>query len=457
VGIAGIAIGAQGLGAFGGPGRAPGPTASRSPEPSREAFAPFAPVERAPRPVPAACTHTIPASVLNVEGEGDYADVGPGDVLCLPAGTRENLKLFDLHGTPEAPITIRNLDGIVRITGQTNKVGGIGVIRSSWLRITGAGVSTRCGAEYSAAEQECGIQIEDVYNGIRIDTEGDVHHFEIDHVAVRGTSTENHSTGFSIHPLPAQTVSGLFIHHTYLADIFREGMYIGSEPKDNPLPTLGKMTHVEIAYNLVERTGYDGIKLKVATEEVSVHHNIVRDSALDKFLHHETGIQLATSVGYVYNNRIERGVEGIASGRPLIHPATRYFNNLVMHTEAQGILIAEDGALIFNNTVIEAGSIGIDARGHEIEIFDNIVAGTAGPPLAGRHAVDFRNLVGSVRSVGFVDPTAGDYRLLDTSAAVDGGAPGGLIPAVDLDGNPRPHGRKTDVGAYELLGPLAHS
>jgi hypothetical protein len=53
----------------------------------------------------------------------------------------------------------------------------------------------------------------------------------------------------------------------------------------------------------------------------------------------------------------------------------------------------------------------------------------------------------------FVDPAAGDFRLVPGSPAVDAGTADGA-PATDRDGNPRPCGEGFDVGAHELCEDL---
>src|SRR5574338_1453697 len=63
------------------------------------------------------CTYTIPNEVNTVDGLDNYAQVKPGDILCLPAGTRENIKLKNLHGAAGSPIIVRNSGGNVTITG----------------------------------------------------------------------------------------------------------------------------------------------------------------------------------------------------------------------------------------------------------------------------------------------------------------------------------------------------
>jgi hypothetical protein len=49
----------------------------------------------------------------------------------------------------------------------------------------------------------------------------------------------------------------------------------------------------------------------------------------------------------------------------------------------------------------------------------------------------------------FVDPEHGDFRLKNTSPAIDAGTMEGWYPTTDFYGNPRPQGRGIDIGAIE--------
>lgn len=405
------------------------------------------------RPASLTCTYTIPDTVYKVDGLGNYAHVRPGDTLCLPAGTRGNIKFLNLRGTADQPITIQNTGGIVKITGERFAAGGISISMSSYVRITGTGVSSQCGAAYPPAGQQCGIEIDRTYKGMTIITRGEIHDLEIDHLSIHDTSTEINSRGIIVRPSEGQVVSGLYIHQNYVARTRSEALYIGNEPHGLPLNEVGQLKNIEISYNLVEQTGYDGIKVKVAIENVKVHHNVVRDTALRRVLHHESGIQLAMSVGDVYNNFVINGMEGIASGRPLDNPGTRYFNNIVVGMDSAGILLSENNPKIYNNTVAGSGTYGIKAGGASAQIFDNIVAGTAGAAIAGKAANIFNNFVGSIAAAGFVNAAAGDYHLLAASPAVNAGRNTGLFPAFDYDGVSRPQGANTDLGAYESVSP----
>ncbi|HWQ14628.1 MAG TPA: choice-of-anchor Q domain-containing protein [Roseiflexaceae bacterium] len=391
----------------------------------------------------------MPLAVVDIDGASNYAHVQPGDVLCLAAGPRENVKIVNLHGRAGSPITIRNEGGTVSISGMRLRNGGISVSGSSYLRITGTGVSERCGAQYSPEEQECGIEIGFANKGIRFDTDPDlVHHIEVDHVYIHDLTTDTNARGILIHPGEQQLISGVYVHHNYLVNTKGEAIYIGSEPRGRPLEVLGKLEDVEVSHNRIERIGYDGIKIKVAVKNVKVHHNAVYHTGLSQTPAHDAGIQMAFSVGEYYNNYVETALEGIAMGRTLDSPGTRYYNNVVVGAD-RCLVAPEYGAQIFHNTVVGCGTAGISATGDAAQVFDNIVVGTRGTPVDAEGAQVFANLIGPVTLAQFVDPAARDFHLRFTSPAIDAGRTDRLVVAVDFDDRPRPYGVRPDMGAYE--------
>jgi hypothetical protein len=404
------------------------------------------------------CTYMIPTNVSEVNGQENYKQVKPGDVLCLQAGDRDNLKLINLHGEPGKKIIVRNSNGTTTISGNLYLNGGISIYASSFLRLTGTGVGTQCGALYSTEEQKCGIVVSGIQKGIWISTEQELetpHDVEIDHVWVSDTSKETKTRGIAIHPGLGQLISGLYIHHNYVARTLAEGIYMGTEPHGRPFERLGKIENLEVSYNRVEQTGYDGIKVKVAVKNVKVHHNVIHDTGLSSTPAHQGGIKIAMTDGQFYNNYVENAFEGIRSNRPLDRMTeARYFNNIVVNTRSVGIEAAEEGALIFNNTVVTCGDSGIVGDAKTAQVFNNIVTECTGKPVKAKYGQNgtlqkFNNLVGSIDSIGFVDPAQGDYHLLQQSKAIDAGKIGPNPLTYDYDDLQRPQGRGVDIGAFE--------
>ncbi|RPI35104.1 MAG: hypothetical protein EHM70_00750, partial [Chloroflexota bacterium] len=321
------------------------------------------------------CTYIVPESVNVIDGAKNYTGVKPGDVFCLTAGVRGNLKLVNLHGDALNWIVVKNTGGQVIISGHDFLTGGIGIEDSSYLRVTGSGVSNKCGAEYSPEEMECGIEVGDTHKGIKLNTGELLNHIELDHLFVHDTNPVTKTRGIAIHPHEGELISGIYIHHNYVLDTLAEGIYIGTEPHGREFDVLGKLENVEVSYNRVENIGYDGIKLKVAFNNVKVHHNMILNVGTTRTPAHEGGIKIAMSVGEFYNNFIMTDVEGIRNGRPLDETQTRYYNNVVIGAQDVGIEALEDNAMIYNNTVINSGALGINAEGKNSQVFNNIIAG----------------------------------------------------------------------------------
>jgi hypothetical protein len=364
----------------------------------------------------AACDVTIPRSQSVVDGSLLPAVAG-GGTICLAPGRRGNLKLQNLHGAPGSPVVVRNEGGIVEITG-TKFEAGLLISSSTYLVVSGAGESTDCGAAVQGDGQACGITIDGARKGVKVATsKGDVSELTIDHIAVLRIDSPEETRGIAIHPIAGQVVDGISIMHNYLSNTGAEAIYIGSEPRDVPWAELGKVDRVEIAYNLVEHIGWDGIKLKVAISASSVHHNVIRDVGIANYDKHRSGITVATSVVDVHHNTINGAVEGIKSGRGVDHANNLFHDNVIANVELLAILTDDDRASIHHNTISGSQGIGIKARGASSRIVENIIADAATPLVHRPDATVRGNLVTTTADAGFVDPTRGDFALTPESPA----------------------------------------
>lgn len=421
-----------------------------------------APGTSAPKP----CTIVIPIETDVLDGAKNLDEIGPGDVICLAAGTRGNIRVANLRGTVEQPITIRNEGGQVLITGDRFEA-AVYIMSSSSVHITGTGVEARCGAAFSAASQRCGIEIDGATKGIKVATSrGDVGELEIDHVGILRVMSDVETRGIAIHPVDRQVISGIRIHHNYVSSTGAEGIYVGSEPRDKPFEELGKVERVEISYNRLEQIGWDGIKVKVSLGGSSIHHNIIRGTGLAGYAKHESGITVAMSFVDVYSNTVVGSVEGIKSGRGIVDASNRFYNNIVANVVTFGIETDDIGARVFNNTVVGSQNVGIRARGEGSLVAENIVADAVKAMIVrGGTSIERGNLIGTASEVGLADPLNGDFRLRPESPAVDGGrvvnpACGRagvrtarfVDPALDdRNGTSRPRGCRSDVGALERV------
>lgn len=404
----------------------------------------------------ASCTYTIPQTMTDLNG----SQFAPGSVLCFPAGTRDNIKISNLNGTSTNPIIIKNNGGVTRITGLKYLTGGIGLYNSSYIRITGTGVSNQCGSEFVETAQQCGIDIVGTYQGISTPN-GDVQNIEIDHVSVRNTDkSRDFAAGIGIHPNNGVTLTGINLHHNYILDTKTEGFYVGSDP-NKTIPNNGILRNVTVSYNLVKDTGFDGINVKQASN-ISVHHNkVINTGLINGQVDHvpEGGIQMVNSDGEIYNNLvIDSKDTGINMGRRESTLGTivgkgnsTYYNNVVVRSTQQGIGSAENAPKIYNNTVI-SNNIGIDATGSSAQIFDNIVVNSLTTQIRkGSTGTSVNNYVGTTASVSFANPSLDNYHLTSSSSvALDKG--GNTFPPFDYDDNQRPSGSQSDLGAYEYAG-----
>jgi hypothetical protein len=381
------------------------------------------PEARAGRPVAAAlpCTHTVATDDGKIDGLRD--EIGPGDVVCLVAGTRPNLKIANVRGTSAAPVTIRNDGGTVVITG-TELEAGLYLQASSDVRITGSGIGTQCGALFDSDEQDCGIVVDGARKGLKVATaRGEAGGLEIDHIAIVRVSTGDETRGIAIHPADRQVVAGIHIHHNYVTNTLAEALYIGSEPRKKGWDELGKVDRVEVAYNLIENIGWDAIKVKVALSASRIHHNVVRNIGLANYAAHRGGVTVAMSQIVVDHNVILNAPEGIRAGRPRDGVANRYHDNVIADSVLGAIQTKDANARIYNNTIVRAASVGIRPRGEGTSVTRNIVVDAADPIDVRRTMEDRGNLVASAIDVGFVDIERGDFRLTEEAASLLSEAP----------------------------------
>jgi hypothetical protein len=108
------------------------------------------------------------------------------------------------------------------------------------------------------------------------------------------------------------TNDSLYIHNTYIHNIGGEGMYIGDTyPNADPyvgnvIP--GRLNHVEIAFNIVDGTDWDGIQLSNARSGAKIHDNTVLNFGRINMGAQQAGIILGGNTnGKVYNNTVRFG------------------------------------------------------------------------------------------------------------------------------------------------------
>jgi PKD repeat protein len=117
---------------------------------------------------------------------------------------------------------------------------------------------------------------------------------------------------------------------------------------------------------------------------------------------------------------------------------------------------------IINTTFVDNNGPAISSRNGSAPMLKNcIVWNNIGGPFGGQTwdlaVITHSDIEGGYPGVGnvdldplFVNPAGSDYRLTADSPLIDAGANDPLLPATDLDGNPRIVGGAVDMGAYEF-------
>ena len=229
----------------------------------------------------------------------NLAHLKPGDTLNILAGTYNTINIGNFRGSAAYPIIIRNKGGqvICKILNFTNT--------SEYFSALGNG---QPGVTY-------GFKVNGnntTGNGVFAYGKG---------IEIAYTEVMNSSAGFfikrnpdvedpiSVHP--NYLMSNVRLHHNYIHDISGEAMYIGHTKPDggsNPDLLPVRMQNVEIAYNILDRIGWDGIQLSNATTGNKIHHNTITNFGTANQYSQQAGIILGGNTsGDVYDNTIKNG------------------------------------------------------------------------------------------------------------------------------------------------------
>lgn len=410
----------------------------------------------------------------------------PGDTICLIAGYYHQLFVFDIHGSVDYPIVIRNCDGKVTIYNNVNY--GIAFHNCSHIRLLGAGSS----------DHEYGIAINGTAgNGISVDkksTNIEIAFVEVGNTGMSGMMFKSDPTctdysvvrdSFALHQV---NVYSNYIHNTE-----NEGIYIGSSYYNGfPLNCDGydtivlphEVIGVNIFNNIFEQTGRNSIQVSSAPERCYIYNNYISKDSEKAIFQHMNGIQVGGgSCCDVFNNMI---LDGKGSG---IHyfgkgPA-KLFNNLIVNSgrthypelpnnehPVHGIFIKHiysDNQFpinVLHNTIVNPKTNGVVFNNEQApfsRVQNNIVINPGGfeflPENAFIHPIppDFP-LIASHNffdtepdSIQFVAACDYEFSLNPFSPAINtGNHLSDFDIAFDITGAPRPVGAAPDIGAFEF-------
>ncbi len=403
--------------------------------------------------------------------DGSALGVSPGDSVCVRGGDREFLRLYDFVGTSEAWIEIRNCEGRVTIDNPDRGY-GLTVDGSRYFKISGAGDpaheygfyvrATRTGPDYSAS----GVAV----GGLSSDYELD--HFEVLDSGFAGFSLKTESTCDGSANLGNFVQYDTRVHHHWIHDTGGEGIYFGStgyggrefQCEGQPTVLYPHEHHgVDIHHNLIEDTGWDGMQVGVSPVDCRVWANTIRDVGLEGVEYQQQGMQIGGgSRCEIWANRLERGP---TNGIFILQAAdTTVHDNLVVDFQGSGIYandrddadFAGSRYVFVHNTVLRSGGWGLAIFGSQIAdnlVWNNLILESGDGDLGVGAEVDWDgqgNITQmQIAELGFVDPGAGDFHLLEASLAGDVGVSATEWSEQDRDGVSRDP-QAPDVGAYEF-------
>lgn len=406
------------------------------------------------------CDYNHPLNVYKLDGS--TAGLQPGDTVCLGSGARNNMRITNVVGTADQPITIQNCGGTLDIQTTTF---GITMDNNRYLRVTGTGVP---GVKY-------GIKV-----GGQIGVEGLTSNVEMDHIEMYNSG----NTGMSVKTDPTCdpatwrenfTMHDVSIHDNYAHDTTTEGFYIGYTfyfgrtitCDGQPTTVFGHIIDgLEVYNNVTHNTGREGIQIHSAPlGNARIFNNQISDFGEQQTQpFQDNGMQIGSANIHVYNNRIE---DGPAVGLIVFGEGHKVYNNVIVNPGSHGIFATDQqnsgpGQAYFNNTIVSPGEDGMrfytDGATTTNQAFNNLIVdpGTdqfitklnSGVPLEASNNL----MANTINEVMFVTP--GNYQLQAASPAVDAGkdvSTNGVI--FDIEGRFRPVGVAFDIGAYEYAPP----
>lgn len=410
------------------------------------------------------CDYTVPGGQHVTDGKA--LGLGPGDVICLKAGTNYgNLKFVNIVGSASNPIIIKNCGGQVTISA--NASFSLKTEKSRYFRITGSGSSDYYGIVLKNANS-IGLTLD------ILSTDFEVDRLEIANVGFAGIMAKTDPKCGEPYDRSKFTMQNIKLHHNYIHDTDGEGIYVGNSFYAKGVSTsCGQLMphaikNAKIYSNIVKRTGWDGIQVGSATDGCEIYNNTVEDYGIRKNAPQNNGLQIGEgTTGPCFNNVIKNGHGNgmivLGKGDNVI------FNNLIINPGEHGAFIdarppatTGSGFKFFNNTVISPGKDGVriyaTQSGLYNQVKNNLIVG-GDKAVALLHSgvtntsVSNNYQASSVSEVKFVNPSAGDYQLTSASPCIDKGANVMSYGVTfGLGGSSRPSGSALDLGAYEYSG-----
>lgn len=332
-------------------------------------------------PSPPECggaTYVFGTGVTEIEGwpgGGDFTQTyEPGSILEITSGNRDRLRLRNIQGTAECPITIRNSGGAVVFTSTTDK--GMLVQNCRYVHIDGAGDA---GTEYGFQATAAVSGNQAMFVGFRSI------HLTINNIEVANSVT---SSGLMIHtksdgsyqyeessPGTPSTFSGpnawldedITLYHIYSHDNGSSAYYLGNNhaQRDNNCD----LANLTIYDSIANDNGDGGFNFKTQTNLVA--YDLTADSNganFDPSFQYNYNLDpgcsgvLRDSVGTNISANVNRGINMRNAFRPM-----EVYNMTISDSDSRSIHVThpaaeeDDGGTvnIHNNTLNSPGKDGI--------------------------------------------------------------------------------------------------
>lgn len=413
------------------------------------------------------CDHVVPLDATSISGS--ELGIGPGEVVCVEAGSREFLRIFDVMGSAESPVQIVNCGGRVEIDNDDRGY-GLTLSGSSFVRITGTGSpeheygfsirASRTGPDYSAS---CVVA-----SGFSTDYEID--HIEAFDCGFAGVSAKTDPT-CDDRDLSEFVQRNTQLHHLYLHDMAGEGIYFGSTGFPSRRRTCSGQevdliphSHegVWIFDNVIEDTGWDGMQVGVSPHDCYVYRNRVARVGLRMEEHQMQGLQIGGgSRCEITDNFFSTGP---ATGIIVLDSSDTLIANNVLEGFIDGVYIndrdspASEGAQyrVVHNTLVSMQDRGITLYGQRSSnngVINNLVVAGGDAPIGiggDVEATSAGNLIlDEMETARFVDFVGENFQLADGSPAIDAGV-AGTDWGVTTDQRGAARDASPDAGAFEF-------
>jgi len=414
-------------------------------------------------------------------------NVQPGDTLCFTPGYRSFIQFKNIHGTANAPVIIKNGNGVTLISSESSY--GIKLNNCSFIKLTGSGFP----------QVPYGISISKVTDGSGISIDNESTDVEIERVEVSNTKigglyakTEPDYPGNCSFPAVRDrfTMYNTIIHDCYFHDIGDEGMYIGSSKYKGQtvnhcndtvvLPHV--LIGVKVYNNILERTGWDAIQVSSAVSDCEIFNNTVINDSYAEVTYQMSGILIGGGSNCdCYNNKILNGkgdgIDYLGFGDNMI------YNNLIVKPgityqpfdssyayQKHGIWIgdietpANMELKIFNNTIINPRNYGLKIHNQKLNkviIQNNIIADPMAYQSGGINPYyeyiqgiasvveDHNYFTKNMGELRFVDPAGNNFVIKQYSPVINAGANLSTDNITnDIEDRVRPV-EQYDIGAYE--------